>query len=133
MNEKIIFRRNPLNGVLSIVLMIIFVFNGLLRLSSRHGGTLGLVFLAMAVLYLFLIIWMFSTPFAVIEDDCLTMNAGPLNKKTVNLSEVKSFDRVSDNKIELHYSSGGNTTLHLRGMAGDDKEKFVETLRNFIP
>ncbi len=76
---------------------------------------------------------MLRTPFVVIENDQLTVHAAMLNKKNASMGDVRAFERHSKNRISLYLNNGSEIKIHLSYMKAEDKDKFEETLRSFIP
>lgn len=130
--DKIEFKRHPINGLLYILLLVIFTINGFIKLSLDPTGAGGIFFFMAALFTLPIIIWLFKTPYAVIDCNKLTINSAPLNKKTATLSDVATINKISNNKVDLYLKNGREVSIKLSGMKNNEKSKFFASIHKFV-
>jgi glucose-6-phosphate-specific signal transduction histidine kinase len=124
--KKTTFRRNPFVGVLYIICTLLFLSAFIIKLMT--GSPFAFFSLLLTVLYIINLSWYFGKPFAIIEDDLVTIRLSLAVKKHFSINNLVAIRQLSKNKIEVSFANSSTQVIRLGGMHGNDKQEFYKAL-----
>ncbi len=120
------FARPPWLVRLNLVAAILFVVPGLLNFANQRVF-FGLVWLAIAGLWLRRFAWARQSPFLEVTADALVAHLGPGRSRSLRLAEVAALE-ASEEAVELRLGDGSTVRFRASDLATGEVPRLAEVL-----
>ena len=125
------FRRNLLVPTLFLITSLAYGFNTFFYFSMGEMAS-GYIWIAGCLIFLFISIWSYRTPYIIIENDTMFIKGGNRkNKKGYPLSDIETISFLRKNRIEILVKDRPLISIRLNLMTKTSREDFEKLMMEY--
>lgn len=126
--EKI-YKRNPLLPSIMVACVLIFFINFFLQLLNKNIP-LALFTLLTLVFILINVIWLFSNPLVIVNEQEIDIKEGLFKQKKIKINQIEKTDLSSDKYANIFLKDKSNYKLRYNSFSKSDIEDFIVQLKS---